>query len=276
MGAKQLLLRYLSRKARPYLRTYGLLQTAKIFNKSAIVWEPGNQSVLVLAPHMDDETIGCGGALAAHASRGSAVTVVFLTDCSRGGRLRGGEGGRESDPATPEELIERRRGEARRALAILGVQQMIFLGAPDGDLAPTPELVEQLHAILLDVRPSLIYLPCFLEEHPDHRAVSDVLLAATESLPFEVQCLAYEVWTPLFPNCFVNIDGTMDAKRRAISEYATQLADSDYLHTALGLNAYRSSALLGKSCSFAEAFLSVALSQYRHLYEDFRHAHAKT
>src|SRR6185437_3709814 len=80
MSAKRLLLRYLSRKARPYLRTWGLLQTAKIFNKSAIVWEPGNQRVLVLAPHMDDETLGCGGALAAHVAQGSAVTVVFLTD----------------------------------------------------------------------------------------------------------------------------------------------------------------------------------------------------
>jgi LmbE family N-acetylglucosaminyl deacetylase len=276
-----MLLRYLSRRARPYLRTYGLLQTAKIFNKSAIVWEPGNQRVLVLAPHMDDETIGCGGALAAHASAGSAVTVVFLTDCSRGGQLKGGNGkanGNGGDHASSAEgsLSGQRRAEARRALSILGIERMVFMGARDGELAPTPELVKQLREVLLEVRPSLIYLPCFLEEHPDHRAVSDVLLAASEKLPFEIQCLAYEVWTPLFPNCFVNIDAMMDTKRRAISEYATQLADCDYVHSTLGLNAYRSSALLGRSCSFAEAFLSVALSEYRHLYEDFRHGNSRS
>lgn len=274
MSAKQMLLRYLSRKARPYLRTYGLLQTAKIFNKSAIVWEPGNQRVLVLSPHMDDETLGCGGALAAHVAHGSSVTVVFLTDCSRGGKVQDANGNHVNGSAA--EISRLRRLEARRALSILGIEQMIFLSARDGELAPTPEVVSQLRSVILDVQPAIIYLPCFLEEHPDHRAVTEVLLAAAKELPFEVRCHAYEVWTPLFPNCFVNIDTTMDAKRRALSQYATQLADSDYLHSTLGLNAYRSSALLGRSCSFAEAYLSVALSEYRDLYEGFRHGYSRS
>jgi len=265
-----MLLKYLSRKARPYVRTFGLLQTAKVFNRTALVWEPGDERVLVLSPHMDDETIGCGGTLAAHLARGSRITVVFLTDCTRGGKLVSPAPGIPVDPEN--ELSERRRVEARRALGVLGTDDIVFLGGRDGSLAVTPDLVRQLRDILLDVRPVIVYLPCFLEAHPDHRTVSELLVAASEDLPFEIQCLAYEVWTPLFPNCFVNIDATMHVKRRALSEYVSQLADTDYLHSALGLNAYRSSAFLGKTCAFAEAFLAVTLAEYKELYGNFRHA----
>ena len=87
-GMKRLtrvLLRQFARAARPYLQSYGLLRTSKIFNTSCLVWEPGAEKVMVLAPHMDDETIGCGGTLARHVRAGASVTVVFLTDGRHGG-----------------------------------------------------------------------------------------------------------------------------------------------------------------------------------------------
>src|ERR1700694_2261455 len=93
-SVSRLLLSLFSTTARPYLRTVGLLQTAKVFNKSALVWQPRNERVVVLAPHMDDETIGAGGALATHAAHGSHITVVFLTDSSKGGQLPPSDGSR--------------------------------------------------------------------------------------------------------------------------------------------------------------------------------------
>src|SRR5688572_2212586 len=76
----KVLLKPLSRAARPYVRSVGLLQVSSVYNRSALVWEPGAETVLALAPHMDDETMGCGGTLALHAQRGATVTVAFLTD----------------------------------------------------------------------------------------------------------------------------------------------------------------------------------------------------
>ena len=111
-----------------------------------------------------------------------------------------------------------------------------------------------------------MYLPFFLEEHPDHRATSQILLDATRGTDINVQCLGYEVWTPLFPNRLVNIDETEALKRAALSHYHSQLAEADYVHTQFGLNAYRSAAFLGGSCRFAEAFCALPLDQYRALH----------
>jgi LmbE family N-acetylglucosaminyl deacetylase len=254
----QFLLRILSRTARPYLTAHGLLRVAKIFNKSAIEWQPSDERIVVLAPHMDDEVIGCGGTLARHIACGSDVTVVFLTD----GRL----GGKTTAAGTAQsDIAAVRKREAQLALAELGVTHSVFLDAEDGRLGATPGLGEALRAALAAARPDIVYLPFFLEEHPDHRAVSVLLAEAVNGAGMSFRCHGYEVWTPLFPNCLVRIDATVEAKRRAIAHYQSQLAEADYLHTALGLNAYRSSALADGECRFAEAFYAVSLPQYLEL-----------
>lgn len=245
------LLRRLSRAARPYLESAGLLRTPKIFNRSALEWQPAGERIVVLAPHMDDEVIGCGGTIARHLAGGAAVTVIFLTDGRRGG------------------TATTRKEEARRALTELGVHQWMYLDAEDGALAATPELSAALRRELLTARPEIVYLPFYLEEHPDHRATSALLAAAVAGTPLEFRCHGYEVWTPLFPNCLVKIDATVEAKRRALAHYQSQLAEADYLHTALGLNAYRSSALLDADCHYVEAFCALPLADYLELWNDY-------
>lgn len=259
------LLKRLSHAARPYLKSYGLLQVSGVFNRSALVWQPGNEKVLVLAPHMDDETIGCGGALALHALRGAAITAVFLTDGRNGSsevaRLQGGELVRRQ-----RELVSVRKQEAREALDTLGVQGMVCLEAADGELERCDWIATRLQALLLEARPQLVYLPFFLEEHPDHRAVSRILLDATSNTALDFKCLGYEVWTPLFPNCFVDIRETIAIKKAAIGAYRSQLAQADYLHTAVGMNAYRSAALIDGRNGYAEAFHVASLAEYREQY----------
>src|ERR1700722_16160488 len=105
------LLKLFSRVARPYLSTYGLLLTAKVFNRSALVWNPDGGTVVVLAPHMDDEVIGCGGTLARHVAAGAKITVIFLTDGRHGGRIPSGEAGARAQ-AGQQTLAEVRKAEA--------------------------------------------------------------------------------------------------------------------------------------------------------------------
>jgi N-acetylglucosamine malate deacetylase 1 len=131
------------------------------------------------------------------------------------------------------------------------------------------KLQTQLIQILNSSKPELVYLPFFLENHPDHRATSQVLLDATRSRKFEFDCYGYEVWTPLYPNCMVDISDTVNVKKEALLHYRSQLADLDYVHTSLGLNAYRSGALLDHKSRYVEAFFMASLQDYRDLYSSF-------
>jgi LmbE family N-acetylglucosaminyl deacetylase len=186
---------------------------------------------------------------------------VFFTD------------GRYGDPGLAErsgdarrsretELVAARKQEALRALAVLGVQEHHFLDETDGSLASHAPLVARVRGIIEAFEPEYVYLPFFLDHHPDHRAVTQILLDATSGLRRDFACVAYEVWAPLWPNCLVRIDAQVDAKRRALLEYRSQVAHCDYVHHSLGLNAYRAAPLDDARTRYAEAFCMLPLSRY--------------
>jgi LmbE family N-acetylglucosaminyl deacetylase len=265
------LLKRLSRAARPYLQSSGLLQVSGVYNHSAMVWQPGAEKVLVLAPHMDDETIGCGGTLALHAQRGAQITVVYLTDGRNGSSEINAMYGEQRE-RKQQEFIQLRTTEARAALQRLGANRMICLDAEDGALEKCEWAAEKLRDVLLKHQPDIVYLPFYLEQHPDHRAASRVLLDAAAGTSLQFQCMGYEVWTPLFPNCLVRIDSTVEVKKQALQEYPSQLLQCDYLHASIGLNAHRSAGLLnppGSRGGYAEAFYAIPLSQYREQFTEF-------
>jgi LmbE family N-acetylglucosaminyl deacetylase len=267
----KVLLKRLSRAARPFLRSSGLLQVSGVYNHSAMVWEPGAERVLVLAPHMDDETIGCGGTLALHAQRGAQITVMFLTDGRNGSSEVSVMYGEERE-RRQRELIELRTTEARAALQRLGANRMVCLDAEDGALDKCAWAAEKLRDVLVKLQPEIVYVPFYLEEHPDHRAASRVLLDAVAGTSLQFQCMGYEVWTPLFPNCLVRIDATVEVKKQALQEYRSQLEQCDYLHASIGLNAHRSAGLMNPQNTqggYAEAFYATPLPQYREQFEAF-------
>jgi LmbE family N-acetylglucosaminyl deacetylase len=245
------------------LRT--LMRTSVIHSQPPLICNPESGKVAVLAPHMDDEVLGCGGTIARHAQSGADVTVIFLTD----GRHGAGTIAALSEPERGRrelELVDIRKQEARRAGEILGVKHIEFLDAEDGRLRADALAPARLRKVLELERPHLVYLPFFLESHVDHRAASDVLIAATAGSGFDFECRGYEVWTPLFPNLVVEIDATIESKRRALACYRSQLADMDYMHTGIGLNAFRSSAVGCTTAHFVEAFFALPLTDYRRLY----------
>lgn len=222
------------------------------------------ERALIFAPHMDDEAIGCGGTLVKLARAGGAITVVFLTD-GRYGDLDLANMPPEARATREGELIRIRKEEARRAASIIGISSTRFLDAEDSQLASTPEIQRRVRDILTEVNPDVVFFPFFLEEHPDHRAVSQILWDATEGTTWSFRCCAFEVWTPLVPNLLVDIQAEAEAKRRAMSVYASQLKDNDYIHCAMGLNAFRSITAGGKG--FMEAFWSGSLAEYRDLFQ---------
>ncbi len=234
-----------------------------LFGQPTQRYEPGRAKVIVLAPHMDDEVLGCGGTIARHAVAGAQVQVIFLTAGRRGGWASQPAG---SAPLTAEEVTSVRKAEAHRAAQALGIGTPVFLDAEDTRLGADRHVAARLREILVQQMPDIVYLPFFTEAHPDHRAASAVLSAAIPGTSLQFECRGYEVWTPLFANSLVCIDDTIAIKRQAMRCYASQLRENDYLRCIDGLNAYRAMSLGTRTAQFAEAFHASPLADYLHLY----------
>lgn len=210
---------------------------------------------MVLAPHMDDEVIGCGGTMVKHADRGCAITVAILTDGSLGDPVA------EATPMSPEvrtevnrTLTEIRKDESRAAAKVLGVEDIRFLDLPDGGLSGAPGAGQVVAELVAEVHPDVLYAPFVTDRQVDHRAVAELIAGLARRWP-DLPVLGYEVWSPLHATCLVDITHQADRKRQALDCFPSQLAHNDYRHTALGLNAFRTIHHLGGR-GFAEAFFA--------------------
>jgi len=178
------------------------------------VLEPPRGRALCLAPHPDDELVGCGGALALHRARGDAVRVVVAFD----GALGLAPGG---DPCL-------RRDEALRGGAHLGLGDYVFLDHPEGHV-PTRAQLERgavrLRGELDRFLPDVVYLPWRDDDHVDHRSLAAAAELALEDFAGEVW--RYEVWSPLEPALVLDVGGVQARVRAALAEHASQLARGD-------------------------------------------------
>ena len=198
-------------------------------------------SALVIAPHYDDETLGCGGLLAQLAARGGAVRVLFLTDSS------GGAGGLGS--AEPAAYAALRRAEAAEAVRRLGLAGFDRAELPDGELASRLDAAAAaIGRALLAQRPRLLLAPSPLEVSADHRAafaaVARVLGAVRPGddlapVVAGLTILLYELNRPLHPDLLVDVTRELPQLERAIAAYSSQEARRPYGRAALGLRRFR-------------------------------------
>ena len=176
------------------------------------------ERVLILAPHVDDDVIGCGGLLARLPRICRAVKCVYLTD-----------GSRSIHPYfTPEQLAELRRGEGEQVAEFYGLEPPSFLNVPDGQLSADEETCTRLAREVKDFEPTAVFLPSLLDGHRDHTTTSPLLLRAldrvglSENFPLHL----YQVNSPLTfytaNRCFPLTRREKEAKKRAMEIFASQ------------------------------------------------------
>lgn len=206
---------------------------------------PYGERVLVLAPHPDDETFGCGGTLRILSNAGKTIKVVFLTK------------GEKSDPEIKdtEKYTAVREKEAERALRVLGVSDYEFLRFPDRGLFENyKDASEKLMKITAGYMPDAVYSPSKVELNPDHRAAAGMTLELQKKHNF--RAVFYEVVTPIRPNILIDITKVIKIKWKAVRSYKSQLKIYDYLDINRSLNRIRS-LTLDKKVLYAEAFLVI-------------------
>jgi LmbE family N-acetylglucosaminyl deacetylase len=191
-------------------------------------------SVLIVAPHPDDETLGCGGAIALLRSQGCPVRVLVITD------------GTQSHPRSvkypPSRLQQLRQQETRLALKRLGMApgSVTFLHLPDGEMTAAASIQSNqdiCRNYLKAIAPKIIFLPWRHDPHPDHQATWRLVKHAMADCDISARLIEYPIWdwdaqqSNLLPKATeiqawrLDIRSVLTVKQRAIAAYQSQTTD---------------------------------------------------
>jgi LmbE family N-acetylglucosaminyl deacetylase len=190
----------------------------------------------VVAPHPDDDVIGCGGTLFGLTRDGIQPTVLYVTD------------GRASHPNSlrfpMSKLARMRENEAREALCELGVRtEPIFLRVHDGtlsalDRAQRQWIIGKICAAISNLAIDTLLGPWSHDPHADHVATARAIRMALRSIERRPRSIHYIVWASIRSSekrlgklavqsiCELELDAEqIDAKRRALSRHKSQVSD---------------------------------------------------
>jgi len=242
----------------------------KIFKRESPESMFGNQYVinhtvekkrlLVLAPHPDDEILGLGGTLSFHLIKGSDVTIIYLTS--------GGYAAKPNSDAT--NLAKIRIAEANRLAKDFKFKHHFFdLDglALSSDIKNNQHNVQKMVKHLNQLNPDEIYVPSFLDPHPDHLITNQILVAALKLSKFEsCMILGYEIWGTIpFPNFFMDISDHFKNKMTMLNYHTSQLKLYNYERLCTTRNGMHYSLAALNSIhkkGFFEAFIKIPPDLY--------------
>jgi LmbE family N-acetylglucosaminyl deacetylase len=196
---------------------------------------------MVIVAHPDDIEFGIAGSIARWTLEGEDVSYVMVTDGASG----------SNDPTVQRAaLVETRRQEQMAAAALVGVEDVHFLGYPDGTLQHTLELRRDLTRLIRKLKPDRVITMdptlIFFDaggyiNHPDHRAAAEAAIYATfpsaETRPIFPELLSEglephkvsELWLMFSekPNTHIDITATIDRKIESLACHVSQIGGQD-------------------------------------------------
>ena len=213
--------------------------------------------VLVVAPHPDDETLGCGGTIAKMVRAGHEAYWAIVT--------------RMPENTYEADIIERRGREIQNVTELYSFSAVFPMGFPAAGLGmDTGKLVASLASIVDKVKATDFYIPFFGDAHSDHRVVYDAAVAAGKSFRHTTveRILCYETLSEtnfglrgnsavFIPTVYEDITATMATKKKALGIYATEMGEHPFPRSYDAVNAL--ALLRGSECGaqFAEAFMLI-------------------
>jgi LmbE family N-acetylglucosaminyl deacetylase len=200
------------------------------------------EGILCLAPHPDDEVLGCGGLLMLAQSQGMRVQTTIVTAGDLG--LAGSA------------LDNPRLEESRAAARTMGLPEPDCWHLPDRQLRHSPPLIERIALALRAHQPRWLLLPALTEPHPDHQALALAGMAAAQQQG-GVSLLFYEVGSPTQANTLVDITAVAERKWQALQAFGSQEALHGYRQHAQAMSAVRAF-VCPPQVEAAEAFWQVS------------------
>lgn len=244
------------------MRHFLIIETG-IIHILTLIFIKNMDKILVMAPHADDEVLGCGGTINKLANQSKKeVYVLIVTNAHIGCPDR-----------YSQEAINRIRQQAREAHKFLGVKQTLFFDfpAPRLDDFPSYKIAGDMNSLIQELEVDTVFIPHRGDIHKDHRIVYESALVAcrpTGNCPVK-EIYAYETlseteWSSPFaddafhPNVFISLSQqNMDAKIKAFTYFKSQVKQFPESRSTEALEALAK--LRGSTITkpFAEAFMLV-------------------
>lgn len=215
------------------------------------------KKVLFVAPHADDETLGCGGTILKLAAQGYEVHWMLVTGMSAGEEFS-------------QFQVDARDQEIKlvaEKFGFYGVHQLGF--APSSlDAIPKSQLVSAISSSVSQIKPDHVYVTFRNDAHSDHEIVFDAVMASTKIFrhPYLKRILCYETLSetdfslkfdqsPFRPNSFVNIDNFLKEKLHIMEIYHSEVGKFPFPRSGKAIEALASLRGVQAGCSSAEAFM---------------------
>lgn len=183
-------------------------------------------SVLVIGAHPDDETLGCGGTLLKHGTRGDELSWLIVT--------------RAHEPRWSKEAVSAKATEIERVAQALGVNQLRHLEFPAMllDTVPLSDIIDSIRDFVREVSPETVYVVHGGDVHTDHRIVYDATMSVIK--PFYMEglgirrVLCYETpsstdaapavtASPFVPNVYSDISSFLERKIEMVELYQSEV-----------------------------------------------------
>lgn len=183
--------------------------------------------VLIVAPHPDDEVLGCGGIMAKYISEGHDVYVAVMTNASTG-----------APELFSSEVVMSIREEALKAHQILGVKDTFFFDfpAPRLETSPSYQISIQLNQLIQKLSIDTLYLPHRGDMHKDHGVVFYAALVAARPINnctvrniYTYETMSETEWAAPFgsevfiPNIYEDVTEFFHLKIEAMKCFQSQL-----------------------------------------------------
>ena len=237
-----------------YFRLHSLFWANHIKLRVELTEALEGERVIILAPHVDDDVIGCGGAILDYLARGKSVSIVYLTDGSKLG-----------SSTDPMKITNERKKEAEAVANEIGLHTsaLSFLNATDGKLLESDVFIA-LSEIINKKDPTTIFLPVALDTHIDHYAASLILskaLKLTLQRESPLSILYYEAQSPLtniYCNISLNITKYITQKMELTKFYQSQPSDFRFV-----MEQGRANALAVCSSGEREIYLKMTEDEFK-------------
>lgn len=217
------------------------------------------KKILIVAPHADDETLGCGGAILRHIQEGDSVYWLIVTQMS-------------VDRGFSSAQIRRRSEEIARAAEAYGFADTVQLCFPPAglDTLPKGEIIGEIAQVVKELTPEIVYTPYRNDAHSDHEVVYDAVMAATKTFryPHVKRILAYETISEtdfglkpedggFRPNVYIDVSDFIEKKLDILEVFESEVGDFPFPRSrkAVASLAY----VRGSQCNkeAAEAFMLI-------------------